>query len=128
MQNPDLTFGQYLEQARREARLSIRHLAELSGIQKTIVGRMLLDQVQQPKPDHLMRLAQVLELPAADLFLLAGVPIPAELPSVEALLRTEYDLPDAAIAEAKQQIDAIVARYARTNRKEDNHGNNKHTR
>lgn len=106
-----LTLGQFLDQARRENGLSIRQLAELSDVLKTTVGRLLLDQVKEPKADHLVRLAQVLELNANDLFLMAGLPEPSGIPTVEALLRTEYDLPEVAIREAKKHIEGIVARY-----------------
>jgi transcriptional regulator with XRE-family HTH domain len=114
MSTTDMTLGRYLEAARQEAGLSLRQLAEAADVQKTIVARLLRDDVKKPTPAILMRLATVLELRTSDLFLMAGLPIPTELPSVEALLRTEYDLPEDAVAEAKQQIEAIVARYKAT--------------
>lgn len=128
MSDSDMTIGRYLEAARQEAGLSLRQLAEASGVQLTIIARLLRDQMRQPRPDHLVRIANVLELRASDLFLIAGLPVPTELPSVEALLRTEYDLPEDAVAEAKAQIEAIVARYKVTpsNREEGNHGTNQH--
>ena len=107
----DMTLGRYLDTARKDAGLSLRQLAELADVHTTIVVRLLRDQMVSPKPDHLVRLASALELRASELFMLAGVPVPQDLPTVEALLRTEYDLPEDAIAEAKQHIDAIVARY-----------------
>lgn len=128
MAKGQLTLGQFIESARLDAGLSIRELGDLSGVLKTIVGQLILDQINQPKPDHLMRLAQVLEVRAADMFLLAGIPVPKDQPSVEALLRSEYELPESAVREAKRQIDTIVARYARQQspnpRKEGPHGNN----
>lgn len=109
-----MTLGTNLDEARQDAGLTIRQLAELSGVAKSVVGRLLLDQLPEPKPDHLVRLAQVLEVRASDLFLLAGIPVPDQLPTVEALLRADYDLSEAAVAEVRAQIDAIVARYAST--------------
>jgi transcriptional regulator with XRE-family HTH domain len=108
-----LSLGEFIDQARRANGLSIRQLAELTGILKTTIGRFLLNQVNDPKPWQLMRLADVLELNAADLFLLAGQPAPTGPPTVEALLRTEFDLPEAAVREAKGHIEAIIARYQR---------------
>lgn len=107
----DNTIGQYLEAARQEAGLSLRQLAEAAGVQLTIIARLLKDRMEQPRPTHLMRIAEVLELPAQDVFLIAGLPIPTEMPSVEALLRTEYDLSEAAVMEASEQIEAIVRRH-----------------
>jgi hypothetical protein len=73
-----------------------------------------LDQNDRVNPGSLDRLATVLELNVADLFLLAGLPVPNHAPTVEALLRAEYDLPEEAVHEAKSQIDAIVKRYKST--------------
>lgn len=124
MSPADMTLGRLLSNARQEAGLTMRQLAERADVQLTVLHRLSNDEVQDPKPAQLIRLAEALELNAAELFLLAGVPVPTELPSVEALLRSEYDLPQAALEEARRDIDAIVARYKNnttTNRKGDNH-------
>lgn len=107
------TLGQYLEAARQNAGLSIRQLAEAAQVHRTVVGRLVLDQVNDPKPRHLISLAEVLEVKAGELFERAGLPAPAQGVTVEALLRTEYDLPPAAIKEAKAQIADIIARYGK---------------
>ncbi|MBV9487127.1 MAG: hypothetical protein JO246_13840 [Frankiaceae bacterium] len=95
--------------------MSVRQLAVAADVPKSVVDRLLRDQVESPAPHHVSRLAAVLELNAADMFLLAGMPVPIEMPSMEALLRTEYDLPEQAVQEAKAQIDKIVSRYKSTN-------------
>jgi transcriptional regulator with XRE-family HTH domain len=109
-----LTIGQFVERECKSLGISFRQLAVLTGIPRTTLSRRLLDQ-EEPKPDELLRLAKVLEVNAADLFLLANVAMPSSPPSVEAVLRTEYDLPEEAIAEAKQRIDEIVRRIQRDN-------------
>lgn len=111
MSDKDMTLGRYLEAARKDAGMSLRQLADAAGIQLTIIARLLNDRMQSPKPEQLIAIANVLEIRASDLFLLAGIPMPQDVPTVEALLRTEYELPEDAVAEAKQQIEAIVARY-----------------
>lgn len=103
-----LTLGQYLEQARAEAGLSLRQLAASAGVHYSSVNRLLKDEVEEPVPDHLMGLAQALDLKASDLFLLAGLPIPKELPSVDAMLRAEYGLSEEGLAEAKRHIEIIA--------------------
>jgi transcriptional regulator with XRE-family HTH domain len=108
-----LTLGAVLDEARQAADMSVRQLAEAADVPKSEIGRLLRDQQERLNPESLARLASVLELNAADLFLLAGMPLPT-LPTVEALLRTEYDLPEKAVREAKAQIEAIVARYKST--------------
>lgn len=106
-----ISLGQYLEQAREEAGCSIRQLVAATGIPQTTINRLLKDEVEKPNPEHLTRLADALELNASDLFMVAGLPIPQGMPSIDALLRTEYDLPDEAVAEAKRNIQAIVEKY-----------------
>jgi transcriptional regulator with XRE-family HTH domain len=103
-----LTLGQYLEQARQEAGMSLRQLAASAGIPPTSVNRLLKDEVDEPRPEHLMGLAQALDVRASDLFLLAGLPIPKELPSVDAMLRAEYGLSEQGLAEAKRHIAGIA--------------------
>jgi transcriptional regulator with XRE-family HTH domain len=109
------TLGTVLDDARKDAGMSVRQLAEAADVPKSEVGRLLTDQQERLNPDTLTRLAAVLEHNAADLFLLAGLPLPSKVPSVEALLRAEYDLPEQAVREAKAQIEAIVDRYKSTN-------------
>ncbi len=113
------TLGTVLEAARQEAGLSLRRLATLSGIPMSSVNRLLKDEVEQPAPAHLVRLARALELNTADLFLLAGLPLPEQAPSLDVMLRTEYGLPPEAIAEAKRDLGRIIEKYdggARTGR------------
>jgi|SRR5260370_26271492 len=113
-----MTLGQYLEQARQEAGLSLRQLAASAGVHPSSVNRLLKDEVEEPLPDHLMGLAQALDLKASDLFLLAGLPIPKELPSVDAMLRAEYGLSEAGLAEAKRHIETIAAAEKQKQQKE----------
>jgi transcriptional regulator with XRE-family HTH domain len=123
--SPGLSLGQFVDEARQTAGLSVRQLAEAADVPKTVVGRLLRDEVEQPVPLYLVRLAAALEVRASDLFLMAGMPLPEELPSVEALLRTEYDLPESVIREAKAQIDAIVGRYQSTKKPNNPRGGKK---
>jgi transcriptional regulator with XRE-family HTH domain len=106
-----LSLGQYLEQAREEAGISLRQLVAATGIPQTTINRLLKDEVEKPNPEHLTRLADALERNASDLFMVAGLPIPQGMPSIDALLRAEYDLPEEAVAEAKRNIQAIVEKY-----------------
>jgi transcriptional regulator with XRE-family HTH domain len=106
-----LSLGQYLEQAREEAGISLRQLVAATGIPQTTINRLLKDEVEKPNPEHLARLADALELNPSDLFMVAGLPIPQGMPSIDALLRAEYDLPEEAVAEARRNIQAIVEKY-----------------
>jgi transcriptional regulator with XRE-family HTH domain len=110
------TLGYYLEEARQNAGLSIRQLAAASEVPQTSLVRLLKDEVDEPSPDNLMSLAKALDLKASDLFLIAGLPIPRDLPSVDAMLRQEYGLSEKGLAEAKRQIAAIAERERKSNK------------
>ena len=105
------TLGQYLDEARGRAKLSVRQLETITGIHRSSIDRLLRDEVDEPVPENLVRLANALELNTSDLFLLAGLPIPQELPSLEPYLRAKYDLPPEALAEANRTIQQILAKY-----------------
>ncbi|ORT47645.1 hypothetical protein KBI5_18625 [Frankia sp. KB5] len=99
---------------RHERGLTIRQLSIASGVRQTALVRIEQDEVQHPLPDNLAALAKTLEVRTSDLFLLAGVPLPEDLPSLDVMLRAEYDLPEAGIREAEASIQEIVARYRKT--------------
>ena len=106
--NEHMTLGHYLEQAREAAGMSHRQLAAASGVHPSSVNRLLKDEVDEPSPEHLVSLAEALDVSASDLFVLAGLPIPKELPSVDVMLRAEYGLSEEGLKEAKRQIAAIA--------------------
>jgi transcriptional regulator with XRE-family HTH domain len=106
--NEHITLGHYLEEARAEAGLSLRQLAAASGVHVSSVNRLLKDEVDEPSPEHLVSIAEALDVSASDLFVLAGLPIPKELPSVDVMLRAEYGLSAEGLKEAKRQIAAIA--------------------
>lgn len=98
------TLGGRLEEARRDAGLSLRQLAQATGIPMSSINRLLKDEVERPSPANLVRLAKVLELNPSELFTLAALPFP----DLDDLLRTGYGLPEDAIAE----IRAIIAAHS----------------
>lgn len=108
---PNQTLGQHLEAARQEAGHSLRQLAALSGLPMSSVNRLLKDEVEQPLPDHLIKLARALELNETDLFLIAGLPIPKEAASLDIMLRKGYGVSDEEVPELKRQIEALIAKH-----------------
>ena len=97
-----ITLGEYLEQARAGVGLSIRQLETATGIPRTTITHLLKDRIERPDPENLIRLARALQQNPADLFVLAGVPLPAGRPTLETVLRADYGLPD----------DGVVERHA----------------
>lgn len=106
-----VTLGQVLRQAREGAGLSIRQLEATSGVGRMAIQRLESDEVERPLAEHLVDLAQALELNETDLFLLAGLPVPKQTASLDVLLRKEYGLSDDAVEEAKDNIRSIIDKY-----------------
>ncbi|WP_214320579.1 helix-turn-helix domain-containing protein [Nonomuraea sediminis] len=97
------SLGRYLEAARVQAGHSLRHLARTTGLPLSSLYRIINDEVERPSAANLMQLARALDLNPAEVFARAGIEGP--LTDLDTLLRTEYDLPDQAIAD----IHAIIA-------------------
>ncbi|MDB2210875.1 helix-turn-helix domain-containing protein [Mycobacteroides abscessus] len=110
-QNDDtVTLGMRLRVARKEHGLSGRHLAELVKVDPAQVTRWE-QGAAMPTPHALIRLAQTLELPASELFALAGIPLPTDHAMIATMLRTEYHLPAEAVTEIETHIAELQSRY-----------------
>lgn len=105
------TLGVYIQQARERAGLSLRNLEAITGISRPMLNRLEHDQIDNPGPDVLLRLAEALELDSDDLFAFVGYRPSAKLPSLAPYLRTKYQLPPNAIAEASNALRDILDKY-----------------
>jgi transcriptional regulator with XRE-family HTH domain len=112
------TLGALIRQARERAGLSLRNLEAITGIPRTILNRLELDQLDASSPHLLQRTAEALELDSDDLFALAGYRPSDKLPSLAPYLRAKYHLPPHALAEASEALQAILERYDRTHERE----------
>jgi putative transcriptional regulator len=112
---PAPTLGATLKASREAQGLSLRQLAALVGGSPSMALRWERgDDV--PEPKYLVALARTLDLRSADLFLLAGVPLPYDGPTLPAMLRAEYDLPPEAIAEIQRSIERVARKYGAKHR------------
>jgi transcriptional regulator with XRE-family HTH domain len=109
--NQDHTLGAALRAGRQRAGLSMRQLEAQAGVPRTTILRLENDELASPNPTALQHLARVLELPSSDLFLLAGIPVPSDRPSLPAMLRSDYDLPPEAVEEVQRSIERIARKY-----------------
>lgn len=68
------------------------------------------------RAERLAALARGLEVPPADLFALAGIDLPDELPTLRPYLRSKYGaaLPAEALAEIARYVDGVASRYGVT--------------
>ncbi len=109
-QTPE-TLGAHIQQARERAGLSLRNLEAITGISRPMLNRLEHDQIDHPSPDVLLRLAEALELDSDDLFAFVGYRPSTNLPSLSPYLRTKYQLPPHAIAEASKALRDILEKY-----------------
>ena len=110
-QRRSLTLGEYLVQMRTEAGISRRELGRLSGVGRMTIARFETNWFKDPPPDDLMRLGRALELNQTDLFLLAGLPVPAQSASLDVMLRRGYGVADDDVPELKREIETLIAQH-----------------
>lgn len=106
-------LGSYLRRKREAAGISTRTVAAEVGIDMSQIVRLEQGRVASPKADVLAGIANLLGLPLADVFGLAGYPTPEDLPSFRPYLRAKYQhLPSDAVAELERAFAEVNRRYA----------------
>lgn len=75
-------LGHIIKEKREEEGLSIRGLGRESGLQGTTIMRLEKGEKTSPSPIVLGRLAGTLSISLAELYTLAGYPVPDNLPDV----------------------------------------------
>lgn len=83
-------LGNYLRRGREARGISARSLARTVGVEDTTVLRIERGKIISPRADLLGDIASALDLPIANVFLLAGYPISPELPSLDLYLAAKY--------------------------------------
>lgn len=107
-------LGRRLREARKAHGWSSRELAERTGLPQATIVRFESAQFT-PVPEKLDRLATALGIPLADLYSLAGYPLPTELPALPAYLRAKYrDLPPPAQDELEAYVAHLTEKYGVT--------------
>lgn len=106
-------FAELLHHRRIELGLSLTQLEARTGIHVSRLSRWERALEMPARPDRLTALAAGLELPPSDLYLLAGMDLAAELPSMRPYLRSKYgpQLPPEAIADIEAYSAQVAARY-----------------
>lgn len=107
-----LRLGDYLRQHRQAQGWTTRRLAAAIGVDMAQIVRLEQGRVQSPHATSLAAIAEHLELPLADVFGLAGIAVPSELPSFRPYLRAKYrELPPDAVAELELRFQEIADKY-----------------
>lgn len=105
------TLGTTVRRARERASFSLRNLEAIVGVSRQLLLRLEHDQLDNPSPALLHRLAQALELDSDDLFAFVGYRPSEKLPSLTPYLRAKYRLSPEALAEASEALRDILDKY-----------------
>lgn len=104
---PDLVSAK-----RRQMRLTQYRTAKLLGTTHSTLMRIENGDIVQPAPALLSKIANVLEIPMADLFAAAGYVSPTELPSVKPYFRARYSsLPESAVRDVERYVEALAKKH-----------------
>ena len=89
----------------------MRELARQVGVHQSLITRTERGLYAQPAPEILHRIANALEVPAEDLFALAGYEVPENLPTFPAYLRSKYDMSPEAARQLTDYFAFVAERF-----------------
>jgi transcriptional regulator with XRE-family HTH domain len=101
------SLGSLLRQRRLDLGLNLVEVARLAEIEQGHLYRIEAGE-RSPNPKALASLATVLDLPLADLYEVAGIPLPQSLPSLRPYLRRAYGMPDHAVDEVERYLAQYI--------------------
>ena len=103
-------IGSFIRATREDRGLSSQELSTRSGLPKGTISKIENGLAGRPKTDSLDRIARVLGISLAELYVAAGYE--AALPSLPVYLRSQYrHLTPEQQAELTRQVVAITERY-----------------
>jgi len=109
---PSRTLGATLRERRRSLDYSTKTLGEAVGVPSSTISRIETGSFKAPRPDKLARIAEILQLPASEVFALAGYVTPHDLPEYITYLRTKHPhLPDAAIERLSRHLRDVLSEF-----------------
>lgn len=108
-----IALGSLLRSRREAAGLSSRQMALKIGISRTYLQRLETGEYEHPAPEILSRIVQVFDdMRLEDLWALAGVTMPADLPEFGPYLHAKHpDWPKLVIAELSDFCDFLKHKY-----------------
>jgi len=116
-QSQSRALGRLLKEKRLALGYSTYQLAKAAGVSDSTVVRMEQGRFKAPRPDKLVRFAELLGVPTADVFARAGYLLPSELPTFPVYLATKYAmLPRRAISELTRHFNHLLDLYQRSSR------------
>jgi len=105
-------LAELLHDAREDSGLSIRRLAELSGVDKALISRIEASVNKTAQLGTLNKLAVALDLEPDALYEAAGYFKGASLPSPAVYFRSKYgELPEQAAADLERYVTKLATKY-----------------
>ena len=83
-------FGQKIRELRIQKKISLRKMADMVGISPAYMSRIESGRELPPRGEHIVRMAEILEVPADELLMLAG----KVDPSIQEYIRTTTSIPE----------------------------------
>ncbi len=109
-------LASYLTRLREKAGVAMYSLAQEIGVDRAQLTRLEQGKVLNPRPEVLAGYAAALDVPLADIYTVAGIPLPKELPTLRPYLRAKYrNLSATDAAKVEAFIDDLMKQH-------DNHG------
>jgi transcriptional regulator with XRE-family HTH domain len=106
-------FGEFLREQRKAAGLSITQMASKLGISRPYLGKLERGAIKHPAPIMLSKIAKRLDMHLEDLYALAGLTLPTDLPDFAPYLRAKHpDWPTPVITELDNFCDFLKHRYS----------------
>jgi len=104
-------LGLLIQRHRNERGMTLRELAERTGITDSTLSRLEQGKVEKPNALHLNRIAQVFGIAASNYYALAGYLHPGELPEMRPYLRAKYGLSDAEAERVDEIFQALRGKW-----------------
>jgi transcriptional regulator with XRE-family HTH domain len=108
--------GALIATGRAKKELSLRDLAQLTGIPPTTITRIEQGDYSQPAPDNLARLIEALEIDPARIDRVSRNYLADSLPSVGTYFRSKEKASPEEVAEIEAAVKAIREKHARRRR------------
>lgn len=106
-------LGDLLRTRRESAGLSLTQMAANLGISRPYLGRLESGQYKHPAPETLSRIAKTLNVHLEDLYALAGITLPTDLPDFGPYLQAKHpDWPNLVITELDDFCDFLKHKYS----------------
>lgn len=100
-------LGRLVQKARQAKGLTLRDIEDQTGISFAWVYQLERGTYQQPAPERLARLAELLDIDPERIDRLSRGQVSAALPTMRTYLRTKYDMTTEDIARVEKMVSRI---------------------